>query len=106
MISAGNLRHRVAVQTATETKDAEGGVVFSWATDNTRWASIEWESGEEGIDADQTDATRMGTVRMRYYSTLTPQQRLLFGTRALNIISVHHDMDGIEETVVRVKEDI
>ena len=52
MISAGNLRHRVAVQTATETKDAEGGVVFSWATDNTRWASIEWESGEEGIDAD------------------------------------------------------
>ena len=106
MISAGTLRHRVAVQTATESKDAEGAVLFGWATTNTRWASIEWESGEEGIDAQQTDATRTGIVKMRYYATLTPQNRLLFGTRALNIIALWHELDGIEETVVRVKEDI
>ena len=46
-MEAGQLRHRVTIQQATETTDGFGGVTQAWATFATVWAAVEPLTGRE-----------------------------------------------------------
>lgn len=86
----GPLRKRVAIQSASKTRDDYGEPVLSWSTDTTVWASIESLSGRELVSAQQQHAETTHRVRMRFQpgTTVTAEKRLLFGSRAFEIISV------------------
>ena len=73
---AGRLRHRVAIQDATETRDAHGGVSRAWSTSATVWASVEPLQGRELWLAQQVQAQATVRVRMRYRSGLDSTMRL------------------------------
>lgn len=85
---AGRLRHRVEIQTLGETRDPAGDVVPAWTTDATVWAGIEPLRGRELVTAERIEGRTPIRVRMRHYPGLTSANRLLFGSRELNIDSV------------------
>jgi SPP1 family predicted phage head-tail adaptor len=85
---SGRMRHRVVIQTQTESRDTHGGVSRTWADTATRWASIEPLRGREFYSAQQVNANVTHKIGMRYYSGLTPTHRLKFGTRIFNIVDV------------------
>lgn len=84
---AGELRHSVAIQSSTESRDSYD-VDYSWATDATVRASITPLSGDETIVADQEQSTATHKIIIRNFAGLTPNHRLLFGTRVFNIVSM------------------
>ena len=87
-ISAGQLRHRLAVQTFSESRDSQGGVTKSWSTDSTVWGSIRPLSGKELVSAQQVDAKVTHKIEIRYYSGLDTTYRIQNDSRTFNIIQV------------------
>jgi SPP1 family predicted phage head-tail adaptor len=86
---AGQLRHRVQIQEATETVNAYGERVKTWSTVMTRWASVAPASGKELMAAQQTVSQVSHVVRMRYTSGIVASMRLLHETsRTLRIDAV------------------
>ena len=88
MIDPGKLRERVEVQTATESRNALGEPVRTWATAATVWASVEGVSAREALGFGQLDVTVTHRVRMRHISWLTQNVRLLWRNRVLEIVSL------------------
>ena len=90
-MKAGKLRHRVELQTKVETRDARGGVVEDWSTENTRWADVEPLRMNERFEAQQLDSRLTHRITLRYYATLNTQYRIrMDGTRIFHIHSVRH----------------
>lgn len=86
-MEAGKLRHYVELQRVTVRIDSHGDQVKDWETIATAWASIEQLSGREFLQASQamSDVTVRIRVRGRTDVTLTPKDRVLYGTRAFDI---------------------
>ena len=86
----GPLNKRVAIRSASTTRDAYGEPIASWSTDATVWASVEPLSGRELVSAQVQHAETTHRVRMRYQpnTTVTAEKRLLYDSRVFEIISV------------------
>lgn len=107
-MQSGPLRHRLEIQTVTETRDSYGGISQAWTTLETRWANIQPMSSRELWQAQQAQSQATHKITMRYYSGLTEKHRLKVsgGTRVFNIASVinpderkiMHEIQAIEET--------
>ena len=86
---AGKLRHPVTIQEVTVT-NANGEVSRAWATitHGSVRAAIMPQNGREYYQAKQVHADMTHLVRIRYLAGVTPEMRVRFGTRNLNIIDV------------------
>lgn len=86
---AGKHDRRVAIQSASATSDAGGNAVLAWSTIASRWASIEDQSGRELYRAQQVDPTISTVITLRDgYDGLTPEWRIVYGSRTFNIKAV------------------
>lgn len=88
MIDAGKLRERVTIQQATESRNALGETVLSWATFAERWASVEGVSAREALELGQADVSVTHRVRMRYVDGMTQNMRLVWRGRVLEIVAL------------------
>mgnify|MGYP001248098692 FL=1 len=90
MLKAGQLRNKVTVQVNTDTRDAFGGVVNSWATRFSSFASIDPTSGSERLGSDKITADRSYEIVMRVNPSLSvsPQHRISWDSRLFDIESV------------------
>ncbi len=84
----GHLRHRVTRQMKSESRDSHGGVTYTWADGESRWAEVTTLQGRELWQARQAGLFADVKVSTRYWPELTNQDRLSFGARVLNIESV------------------
>ncbi len=89
VIHAGALRHRVDIQNRIAARGVQGGFTYTWSLLRTVWASVSPKTGNEYFfsDAVRANASHFITIRAQT-ETLTPDMRLVFGTRVFNIISV------------------
>lgn len=87
---AGKLRHRITIQSESETADGAGGYGLAWTDLATVWASVEPLSGRELRQADQVQDETTHQVTIRYRSDVVPigKYRISFGTRRFNVTSV------------------
>ncbi len=100
MINAGNLRERVTVQQATESRNGIGETVLSWDTFATVWASVEGVSAREALTAGQNEVSITHKVQMRYLTGLTQRMRLQWRGRTLEIVSLlEHDNRSRHELI-------
>ncbi len=84
----GKFRHRVEIQTYTETRDEEGGSIRTWGTDATVWAKVNPISGIEREEGRQTESKLSHRITMRKYEGgLTAETRLKFDGKFFNIIA-------------------
>ena len=88
MIDPGKLRERVTVQQASETRNAMGETVLSWADLTTVWASVEGVSAREALALGQQEVVITHKVRLRYLSLLTARMRFRWRNRFLNVVSL------------------
>ena len=88
MIDAGSLRERVTVERASESRNALGETVLSWATFAERWASVEGVSSRELLQYGQQQIEVSHRVRMRWLDGLTHSMRIVWRGRTLEIVSL------------------
>ena len=88
MPPAGTLRHRIDVQTRTQTPDAAGAMVSTWTTTATLWAALNPLNAAEFQESGATVGQVSHEIRLRYYAGLTPTNRFKFGARIFDIVSV------------------
>jgi len=105
-MQAGKLRHRVTIQTPTETQNAVGEVTRSWAafTDGVVWAAVEPMNGREILMAQQMTSTATTKVTIRYLAGVTSKMRVLFGTRTFEIEYVLNPLERNAEQVLLCRE--
>lgn len=105
-MKVGALRHRVAVQRAAEgTADDYNQTALTWGTVRSVWASVKPLRGDELVYAQQVNAQVTHEVRMRWLEGLTPKDRLLLGTRVLNVRSVLNTEERNIEAVLLCSEE-
>lgn len=94
---AGDLRHRIAIQTNTPSQDSYGQPVESWATSATVWAAVDMLGGRELFTAQQAEsrATVRFTIRRR---DVTAQQRISWDGRVFGVESIIHDATNNRQT--------
>lgn len=90
MIKSGQLRQTIAVQTNTDSRDAFGGVTNSWGTAFTTRASINEIRGTERAGSDQVTYDKGYRIIFRVDpdQTVTPANRIVFGSKTFDIESV------------------
>lgn len=90
-IRAGELRHVITLQTKQSSRDVQGGFTpLSWTNTVTGIrARISPKTGQESIFADSVRALMTHSIICRAQtSTIYPDQRIVFGSRAFNILAV------------------
>ena len=84
---AGNLKHKVTIQTYSETQNDFGEVLKGWVDLKLAYASITPLSAKEFFKAG-THAEVSHKVELRYLKDVTPKMRVIFGVRVFTIESV------------------
>ena len=88
MIDPGRLRERITIQQATESRNALGESVQTWATFAERWASVEGLSSREVLLTGQQQTEVTHRVRLRYVDGFKGTMRILWRGRVLEISSL------------------
>jgi SPP1 family predicted phage head-tail adaptor len=87
-MSIGAMRHRVDLQQRTRTSDGGGGVVSSWGTTATVWASMTPKTGIERFKVGQIESPITHIFRIRYRSDFDSTWRIKYGARLFNVLRV------------------
>ena len=85
---AGRLRHRVDIESVTESQTASGQVTRSWSLFEPVWANIGRVSGNEYVQGETQIAEATHKIECRYLAGVTPKMRVNFNGRIFNILSV------------------
>lgn len=100
-LDAGKLNRRVTIQSRSEPLDGYGDAKAVWSTVDTVWAHVQPMSGTEKAEAQSFGADVSMQVTIRYRDDVTPKNRLLLGSRVLEIVSAR-DEDERHEALVLV----
>lgn len=85
---AGNLKHKIIIESYTETQNDFGEVVQGYSAFKTVYASIVPISGKEYFSSKQVSAEVSHKIECRYLSGVLPTMRIVYGTRIFHIESV------------------
>jgi len=84
----GELRHRIELQSASESADSYGQDVRTWTTYGTVWAMVEMSPGTEIQLGLSQQALAPYRVTIRYRGDVRPSHRIVHGSRILEAVSV------------------
>lgn len=84
----GELRHRLELQSPTDSTDSYGQPTRSWATYATVWGKVLPFTANESQLANQQQAVITHRITIRYNADVTAEHRIIFGSRTLNIRGV------------------
>ena len=87
-MNIGLMRERVAVQAPQELRSPTGEATLSWATEATVWASVDGLTSRDVLQAQQANVIASHKVVMRFRATVTPQYRLVWRGKTLEIVSI------------------
>lgn len=82
------MNKRVYLQAEMQASDGQGGFISSWENIAELWASITPLNGYEKFQAGQLQTPLTHKVLMRYRSGITTKNRLLYGSRVLEVKEV------------------
>lgn len=98
------LRHKITLQTATETRDTDGSIINTWADTATVRAAVEPLVGREYWAAQQVNAERTVKFHIWYRSGVTPKMRVSYDSRTFDIKSVINVNERNRELVLMCEE--
>jgi SPP1 family predicted phage head-tail adaptor len=96
-----NKRHLLTLETRTETPDSFGEAALSYTELATAWGSIESVNARERFEAQQVKADVSHRITLRYaasYAGLSPSDRITYGSRTFDLVSVM-DRDGMSREI-------
>lgn len=88
---ACDLRRRIVIEALTQTKDAAGGMVDSWAVAYTVWAKVMNLSGNERKATEHGGQVAQARTEftVRYNAGITPKHRISYAGKLYNIKHVN-----------------
>ena len=101
---AGELRHQVALQAPAKTFDSEGQEVITWTTVATVRAAVVPLTGREYFETRAVNAELTHKVTIRYRRGVKATWRVLYGSRALEVVSVADVEERHERLELMCKE--
>lgn len=102
----GAYRHKITIQTPTETLDGFGQAVKSWSTFATPFASVEPLQGREYFSSSQFQAEVTTRVRLHYLSGVTAKMRVSWDGRIYNIQSIINPAERNREMQLMCSEGV
>lgn len=87
-MNAGQLRHRVVIESRTGTQDSVGQPIDDWSVFAELWAAVEPLTGRELFSAQQVNAETTTRVRMRYREGLDTSMRIVHHGINYNILNI------------------
>lgn len=99
MTEIGKFRHRVTVERETTASNGLGAFVRTWAVVGDRWAQVTPTGGREGLINGSLTTQQNYRVAMRFDTSVTNGDRLVWNGKSLRIESVE-DVDGRRATMV------
>jgi len=106
MIQSGRLRHRIVIQSPTETQDTYGEPIKTWSTFLTTWASVEPVKGREYWESQQVNAEVTYKITMRHRSGLNPKMRVSWDDRTFEIKNILNDFERDRRLTLMVTESV
>lgn len=97
-IDSREMRHKVTLQRASSSTGTLGQSTRTWSNLADTWAKIETLGGREAEQARKTFADAKMKITIRYYSGLTSEDRVKFGSRVFPIGLV----DNVEERNIKM----
>lgn len=95
-MQAGKLNRRVTVKELSDTQDAAGQPVQTWADVATVWAHIRHLSGVESIKADADTSVVKASIRIRRMTGIDAGMRVYHGATVYEIKAVLPDEESRE----------
>lgn len=89
-MSAGQLRHRVDLQSRVDTADELGQPSTSWITIAYLWADVRYLTGLSAIKAGADTSTGRVSIRLRH-GTFNAGQRVVYGNEVFDVKAVLPD---------------
>jgi SPP1 family predicted phage head-tail adaptor len=102
-MNPGRMDRRVTVETATETRDALGGVVRGWSELGRPWAELIESQGSEREEGGARRAVRSVRLRVRYLRALGPGCRLTLDGVLYDVRAVLPDGTRREAQVIEAE---
>ena len=88
-LDPGEMDRKVTIQTASGVQDAYGEEINTWLDTLDVWAKMEWETGSEGMDADQVVSHDKVKFTIRY-TTVDAKNRIKYEGK-------YYDIETIQE---------
>lgn len=85
---AADLRHRITIQSRSNSRDSYGMQVQGWSTLLSCWGDIQPQAGDEVYTAGAQQWLITHVIYIRYRAGITPANRAIYNGRTFNIISV------------------
>jgi SPP1 family predicted phage head-tail adaptor len=104
MTDPGRLNRRLALEAPVETPDGAGGIVRTYETVATLWASVEPTAARGTVEAGALGANITHRIRIRFSPDISVRHRFRDGARVLRIVSLRVrdrrfvDIDAEERT--------
>ncbi len=93
-LRAGDLRHRLRIESRSLSRDAAGGTLETWTLYAEAWAAIEPLRGREFFAAEGMNAELTTRLRLRYLAGVTPEMRAVGPDGTLYDIKTVIDIGG------------
>jgi len=103
-VRAGRLRHKVVLQSRSNTQDDFGQPVESWTALGSIYAAIEPLSGRELMTRSGAAALASHKITIRHREGITPANRILFGVRLFDILLIVNPQEMNERLEMIVQE--
>src|SRR3990172_1397455 len=103
---AGRRNHRVTIQYLVASLDAAGQENLAYGRKRDEWAAVETLGGRELFNARQTLPTATHKLTIPWIDGLTTKQRILFGTRIFEILSIDNRNGDDREMIVVCEEKV
>ncbi len=101
----GRMRHRILIRTRSDAaRTATGAVDSVWSTAATRWGDIQPLTGKEYTSGEHVQGEVTHKIVLRYYDGLKDKDRLKFGSRIFEIISIVNSRETKRVHIVMAKE--
>ena len=100
---SSKLKYPIVIEQATASRDSYGEPVQTWETYSNVWADIQPLRGREFYDAQQVNAELTKKITVRLDEDISPQMRVSYDSRYMDIQSVRHFHD-YQETVLLCRE--
>ncbi len=101
---AGQLDKYVTLQIRSITRGTSGGSVETWNTLANVWASIEPLEGRELLTAQQLTSELTTRIRIRYLEGISTVERVLYGRRVFEILSIINTETSNRELILNCRE--
>lgn len=106
-MESGKLRHPLIIQAATDVEGTMGNAgTQTWTTVQNVHGRVRPMSTKELSNAGGVNSSMSHQITIRYYAGLTTKHRILFGSRAFNILQVLNKDELNKEMNIIAGEDV